>query len=106
MAAAMLWPTLATTCGHCKLGWGTRIFSTRCVTPSWARIGLGISGDRSAIDALRAAARRGPPSLAPQRFLLVEVRGGTVGQIRVTLQHGLHSDVSPSTRHTHCAPLS
>src|SRR5262249_40036481 len=98
MAAAMLWPTLATTCGHCKLGWGTRIFSTRCVTPSWARIGLGISGDRSAMDALRAAARRGPPSLTPRRFSLVEFRSGTGRQIRVTLQHGLHSTTNPQGR--------
>ena len=29
---------------------------------------LGVSGDRSAMDALRAAARRGPPSLAPRRL--------------------------------------
>src|SRR5262249_51515203 len=44
MAAAMLWPTPATTRGHCKLGWGTRTFNTRCATPSCRRIGSRTSG--------------------------------------------------------------
>ena len=57
-----------TTHGRYRLGSATRTSSTRCVTPSWPRIGLGVSGDRSAMDALRAAARRGPPSLAPRRL--------------------------------------
>jgi hypothetical protein len=47
MAAAMPWPTRATTHGRCRPGSGTRTSSTRCAIPSWPPIGSRISGDES-----------------------------------------------------------
>ena len=45
MAAAMPWPTRATTHGRYRPGSGTKTSSTRCVTPNLRRIDLRTSGD-------------------------------------------------------------
>jgi hypothetical protein len=47
-AAAMRWPTPATTRGRCRRGSATKKSSTRCVTPSWSPTGSRTFGDRLA----------------------------------------------------------
>jgi hypothetical protein len=58
MAVAMPWPMPATIRAACRHISGTRIFSTRCATPSWRRIGSRTFGDRW------RPARAAPASLA------------------------------------------
>jgi hypothetical protein len=64
MAAAMRWPTRATTRGRCRRTSGTRTSSTRCATPNSHRIasrtsGANVSGGRP------PGLRTPPPTFSP-----------------------------------------